>query len=90
VDDQKITALKIKCILLFNLAEVFLLISKSIFKKELGRITVPYISEIRPNRETSPNINSNSGVFSFPSVALAAIVLALSLIFPLPLYPVFS
>jgi hypothetical protein len=39
-----------------------------------------------PNRKTSPNTNSNPGVLSFPSVALAAIVLELS--FKLPLLTV--
>lgn len=38
------------------------------------------------NKETSPNNNSNPGTFSFPSVALTAIVLGLS--FKLPLLTV--
>jgi hypothetical protein len=49
-----------------------------LFSKRVGESYLPRDLRNMHNIETSPNTNSNPGVFSFPSVALAAIVLVLS------------
>jgi hypothetical protein len=51
-----------------------------LFSKRVGESYLPRDLRDMHNKETSPKTNSNPGDFSFPSIALAAIVLVLSFV----------
>ncbi len=77
-ESSKTYSLNIQSFYYYLILSKFFYKSVYLFSKKIGEDYLSLNLKNTNSRETSPNTNSNPEDFSFPSVALAAIVLALS------------